>query len=59
MKLNSAVEHHLTILCQGWGKKGSVGDGREKEKKEKKKILRQHPSVTVAFGTGDREAAAG
>lgn len=60
MKLNSAVEHHLTILCQGWGKnKGLVGGGWEKEKeKKKRKILPQHLSVTVAFRTGDREAVA-
>lgn len=33
-----------------------VGREKEKEKREKKKILPQHLFVTVAFCTGDREA---
>lgn len=54
VKLNSAVEHHLTILCQGWGEKrfggGRVGERKEKKKKEKSCrsiYLSPWPSVLV------------
>ena len=57
MKLNSAVEHHLAILCQGWGKKAQWEEGERK--KRRKKLLRQHLFVIMAFHAGDRQAAAG
>lgn len=58
MKLNSAVEHNLTILCQGWGEK-NLGEGRVGERREGKKILQQHLFVTVAFCCEGRGAMAG
>lgn len=54
VKLNSAVEHHLTILCQGWKK--SLCGGRVGKRKGGKTIVLQHLFVTEAFWAGDREA---
>jgi hypothetical protein len=55
VKLNSAVEHHLTILCQGWKKK--VEGGRKNRRG--KKIMLQYPFVTRSPCTDIREAVAG
>lgn len=50
VKLNSAIEHHLTILCQGWEKRLD-GGGQEKENQEQNSCcsiyLSPWPSVLV------------